>query len=167
MNKSLSEQLGEVYDKLEGVSSEPVEIGSEPVETMEEPGETLDRTRDESGRFAKEPRETLKLREGPKRDPKTGGHLAETKPQEGAEPAVEAKPVAEKPVVEKETIAPPAEWSGGAKVSWERLPFEVKKELSEGYKTVAAAKAIHPVLEPYIDAGIEAQAGLAPYASGS
>lgn len=151
MNKSLSEQLSENFDKLEsGISTEPVEIGREPdPEPVEQSQEQIDRARDEAGRFAKDERKTLTL-EKVKRDPKTGGHLAETKPQATENPAIEAKPVVEKSV-EKETIPAPVDWSGGAKVSWERLPHEVKKELSEGYKHIAEAKNLMPVLQPYMD----------------
>ena len=150
MNKSLAEQIGENFDLLsEGVTTETVEIGAEPIEPVQEPKE--DRLRDESGRFSKEERKTLSLKEGPKRDPKTGGHLAEEKPQEGQSPAIEAKPVAEKPVVEKEAIPAPMDWNGGAKVKWDRLPHEVKQELARSYETVSQAKSLLPVIQPYMD----------------
>lgn len=146
MNKSLAEQIGENYEALsEGVTTETVEIGAVPEEPVQEPKD--DRPRDESGRFARD--KTLTLKEV-KRDPKTGGRLAETKPEEGQEPAIETKPVAEKPM-EKETIPAPVDWSGGAKVSWERLPHEVKKELAEGYKHISEAKALTPILQPYME----------------
>lgn len=150
MAKSLAEQLGENFETLsEGVTTETVEIGREP--EIVEPAEPVDRTRDESGRFAKE---TLRLKEGPKRDPKTGGHLAEEKPQEGEQaikaeaPAQVAQPSEEN---SKEIIPAPVEWTGGAKVKWDRLPYEVKKSLAEDYKHVSQAKALNPVLQPFVD----------------
>lgn len=149
MNKSLAEQLGENFDTLsEGVTTEPVEIGHEPEqEPVQEPKD--ERPRDESGRFAKDERKTLTLKEV-KRDPKTGGHVAEKESPEGEASAVEAKAAVEKPV-EKETIPAPVDWSGGAKVKWDRLPHEVKQELARSYETVSQAKSLLPVIQPYMD----------------
>lgn len=139
MNKSLSEQLGEAYDKLEtGVSTESVEIGREPEPVNEpDPAEQTasERLRDESGRFAKG---TLHLKEGEKEN-------APQEPERTEKPAVEAQA---KP--EKENIPAPQEWKGNAKVDWARLPHEVKKALSEDYQSISQAKTVLPALEPYM-----------------
>lgn len=157
MPKSLTETLGEGFDALSepAINTEPVEIGREAPVIEQETQEQI-RARDEAGRFAKdEERKTLRLKEGPKRDPKTGGHLAETKPEGGEEAAVKTESVAEvtqpSKTDGKEVIAPPADWNGAAKVSWERLPHDIKKTLSEDYKHVSQAKALAPVLGQFTD----------------
>lgn len=183
MPRSIQEALSEALEAQEqqpaehGINAEPVEIGREP--------EPAQRERDEGGRFAKEqaeqakPEKTLRLKdaarsEGPKRDPKTGGHVkeavtnAEAQPedQQAVEtPAAQAsgKPgVAEGQAAQPQAeIAPPSDWKGGAKVKWAMLPRDVKAEIAEDYKHVATAKALNIAIDPY-RATIQQRFGAAP-----
>ncbi len=115
-------------------------------ETPDRPAESAEdraaRARDEQGRFAKaqeeraakekpgkEPRSTLKLKEG----------AAEIAPPIVAAPA-------EPPAVEK--VGAPQAWGGLAKVKWDRLPVDVQREIAtrEGEREKAVAD-LAPVRE--------------------
>lgn len=173
MPRSIQEALSDAYDAIgadvpeqQGINPEPVEIGRQ-AETPE-PERTPERVRDDAGRFARDeaakaekaekPDKTLRLREGPKRDPKTGGVLKELEapaagadaPQGEARPTVAAKPgdQAQQPA-QPEAAAPPPHWNGKGKVDWNKLPAGVKAGLAEDYKQVAELRPVAQVLAPY------------------
>lgn len=96
-----------------------------------------DKPRDESGRFAKQERETLRLKEQP----------ADKAPRDRApatgKPGAEAAPA---------PVAPPAEWKGDGKVDWNRLPKAVQAELNERYTALRAERQELAPLKEVIDA---------------
>ncbi|HXJ76721.1 MAG TPA: hypothetical protein VNM37_27945, partial [Candidatus Dormibacteraeota bacterium] len=100
-------------------AAETPAVAETPPETAEQKAE---RARDEAGRFAKEPKEkrpTLALKKPPAPDtPTTPGAPTPS-------PVVAAQPVAP----ETPKIAAPQEWSGLAKVRWDKLPVAVQQEI--------------------------------------
>jgi hypothetical protein len=140
---SMAEQLSGTWDKMEANEPAPVieaePIAAEPVETAEAKAE---RQRDDGGRFAKEPREklTLKPKEGKDAAPK------QERTEEGKAAAEKGPPAAERGAPDSQRtdnanagqptaqvpIQPPAHWSGGGKVAWEKLPYPVKQALTAG-----------------------------------
>lgn len=112
----------------------------EAVET-ETAEQKAERKRDESGRFAKEPkdrpRETLKLKSVEK--PPAPIKAGETPP--AAKPPVDPNAKAE------ERVAPPSGWKGDEKVRWERLPPAVQAAIRREIDTHAErAQAAEPVM---------------------
>lgn len=166
MPRSIQEALSDAYDAIgaevpeqQGINPDPVEIGRQ-AETPE-PERTPERVRDDAGRFAREeaaraekPDKTLRLREGPKRDPKTGGHAKEPEAAPEAAPGEQQAPAAQKPDAAApqpgpEPVAPPPHWNGKGKVDWNKLPAGVKAGLAEDYKQVAELRPVAQVLAPY------------------
>lgn len=84
------------------------------------------RARDESGKFVKtEAKTDAKV---PVLDKPAAASAAPVVDQAAKTPAVPA-------------IAPPAGWKGAGKVAWDRLPQDIKKELSEDYASRATTQA--------------------------
>ncbi len=148
---SMAEQLSATYDKLE--AAEPAEVVAEPVEQAQPETDEAkaQRTRDEAGKFAKEPREKLTLKPKEAKD-------AAPKPErpEAQEPGakvggeVDAKKPGE---VKAEVIPPPSNWTGKGKIQWERLHHDLKVELQQELtKASEASSKLGPVgqaLAPY------------------
>lgn len=109
------------------------EVEEAPEEGLSDSEEKKGRERDESGKFKS------KAKEEPKEE------------LEVKEPQKELDPKAEKAETQ-ERIAPPVEWSGKAKVRWERLPREVQEQIAQDYKTVSETRnkssALEQILEP-------------------
>ncbi len=142
--ESVLDSVNAAYQSLESTEAPPIvettqePAAAEPVETDEQKAE---RARDEAGRFAKQPkepaRETLKLKaKPPAPDPVV--------PPGAIPPTVSAQPVA--PVVEK--IPAPQEWSGLAKVKWDKLPVAVQQEIVQHETArMTATQDLMPVKE--------------------
>ncbi len=128
MADSILDTVNAAYENLSTPEAPPAEAPEVVTETPEVPEETAEqkaeRARDEAGRFAKQPkeakRETLKLT--PKPQEKAAPPAADATPPNGT-----VAPAA--PPIEK--IAAPQEWSGLAKVKWDRLPVDVQREIAQ------------------------------------
>jgi hypothetical protein len=115
------------------------------LETPETDEQKAERVRDEQGRFAKaeaakeskDPkRETLKLKTPPAPDEHPGAPSPTTQ--------AAAQPVA------PEKIAAPQEWSGLAKVKWDKLPAAVQQEIVQREQTrMAATQEMAPLKEMF------------------
>lgn len=112
-------------------SSEPIETA--PIETPDieapEPAETPAevRARDEAGRFAEKPRETLKL-----------------KPAEGAATI----PTPNSAAAPKVDIPPPMEWKGEEKLLWKNVPNALKQKYNDDIKAAREQASTHaPLME--------------------
>lgn len=112
----------------------PPPAESAPVDTSPEKS---GQPRDDHGRFASKP-ETTEPADSKPSTAKAG----ETAP---AEPAVETPPA--KDQTGKPPVAPPRQWSDGAKVKWQRLPREVQEELAK-IDAQGQYGALHDVIEP-------------------
>jgi len=156
---SMAEQLSATYDKLaeekpDDTSEVAADTDANPAqEGTSESGQAdrPDRARDEAGRFAKEKaekRETLTLKPKETKDAAPQPERPEAGKEAGKEVAPEGK---DKP--QGEVIQPPANWSGKAKVEFNRLPYHVKQELvgemNRAGESVAKLSPMAPVLQPY------------------
>ena len=102
-------------------------------------GDKPPRARDDEGKFAKQPKDrpTLKLKSPAPEVPPVSPGVPAASP-------VAAQPVA--PVPEK--IAAPQEWSGLAKVKWDKLPAAVQQEIVDRESSrMAATQDLLPVKE--------------------
>jgi hypothetical protein len=147
MADSILDTVNAAYDSLETPEAAPAPI----VETEGSPSATpvpeeteqqaADRVRDEAGRFAKQPKEkeprpTLKLKTPPAPDEQPGA----------ASPTTQSAA----PPVAPEKIAAPQEWSGLAKVRWDKLPAAVQEEIVKHEQTrVAATQDLLPLKEMF------------------
>ncbi len=132
--------IAKAYDELAGTSDAPPPASDAPniaadgppaAETDEQRAE---RARDEAGRFAKQPKEskardTLSLKAKP---PAPDASSPGAQPP----PVVAAQPVAPTPA---DKIPAPQEWSGLAKVRWDKLPPAVQQEIVQREQQRAAA----------------------------
>ncbi len=146
MADSILDTVNAAYEDLSSPEAPPPAAEAPEVEVPPAAEETDDqkaaRARDEAGRFAKQPkeakRETLKLKEKPQEQGTAYPKSAVPTPPSQAAPAA--------PIVEK--IAAPQEWSGLAKVKWDRLPVDVQKEIAQHEQTRMTATAdLMPVKE--------------------
>ncbi len=142
MADSILDTVNAAYDEL---AAPETPIAPAPDAAPEAPiaGESAEqkaeRARDEAGRFAKQPtekpRETLKLKEKPQ---------APSSPEAGSVSAAPPAPAA--PLAEK--IAAPQEWSGLAKVRWDKLPPAVQQEIVQHEQArMTATQDLMPVKE--------------------
>jgi len=146
----MADVLETVNAAYEGLANEtpeaPPPAADAPVTTSDAPPpetaeQKAERARDEAGRFAKEPKEkrpTLALKKPPAPDTPTAPGAPTPSP------VVAAQPVA--PEVQK--IAAPQEWSGLAKVRWDKLPVAVQQEIvSHEQARAATVSDLAPVRE--------------------
>lgn len=135
---SVSDDVRAAFESLEADPA-PAPVQAETVEAAAEPdtGTEGERTRDEKGRFAAgEP-------EKPKRETLT------LKPQ-GEPPSIPASgpPTGTVAPAAPEKVLAPQEWSGLAKVKWDRLPADVQREIAQHEATRAQTTAdLAPVRE--------------------
>lgn len=112
----------------------PAEGAEAPSTAPSTPSES-DRARDEQGRFTQRPV-----------DPPAGTPA----PAGGAAASPAGAPTQVQPPVER--IAPPANWKGGAKTQWDKLPRPVQEELLAAHKTIGEAETsygeIKSIIEP-------------------
>ncbi len=145
-SESVLDSVNAAYESL-GTTEAPAapEVTEAPAEPAVETDEQkAERARDEAGRFAKQPkdeksRETLKLKaKPPAPDPPSNVSPG------AIPPTVSAQPVA--PAVEK--IPAPQEWSGLAKVKWDKLPVAVQQEIVQHETArMTATQDLMPVKE--------------------
>ena len=103
-------------------------------EVEETEAESESRNRDEKGRFKKKADE-----------PETEVLETDKEPAENTEPQ-------EVETATDDRVAPPQEWSGNAKVRWEKLPKDIQAEIAKDYSNVNEQRqryaALDNVLEP-------------------
>ena len=145
MAESILESVSAAYDGLaneapEAPTTEAPAIATEAPPSPDEPPKP-DRARKDDGTFAKQPKDrpTLKLKSPA---PEVVSPVAP--------PGVAAFPVAAQPVAPAvpEKIAAPQEWSGLAKVKWDKLPAAVQQEIVDRESSrMTATQDLMPVKE--------------------
>lgn len=139
--------IEDVRAAYEGLTADPAppetppETEAGPDTGQAAPDEGSPRARNPDGTFAKaeptkEPRQTLTLKEKPQEQPAAPQTAAPVNPPTAAAPAAPEKVLA------------PQEWSGLAKVKWDRLPVDVQKEIAQHEQSrVQTVAELAPVRE--------------------
>ncbi len=130
MADSILDTVNAAYESLDQPDPAPAPevITEAPPEIVETDEQKAERARDEAGRFAKQPKEA-KPRETLKLTPKVGSKTPPA-PETPTTPGA-ASPDTQSAVqpVAPEKIPAPQEWSGLAKVKWDKLPVAVQQEI--------------------------------------
>lgn len=165
----LRDALTAAYDKVEENTPDAGEAGApervEPEAREEAPqGEAADRTRDESGRFAKpekadaadKPREKLTLKPKGEKDAAKEQERAQGQKAPAEQVAVGEQPAKVgdvqhqpgQPEQRGNPVPPPAHWLGDAKKHWDRLPAEVRKSIAADGQQAQQAQSLTQAIGP-------------------